>query len=132
MRYVIIVFVFVMGVRAFSLKEINSKITLLKESKNYDFKEIKVPYDPFYKAEKLVLKKEKNIIIRKKIKLRLITVLNNKAFINHRWYKKDDIVYGMKIIKIYPDYIVLKNKNKKVVVNIVQNKKILNIVEKHK
>jgi len=70
--------------------------------------------------------------VRKKIKLRLITVLNNKAFINHRWYKKDDIVYGMKIIKIYPDYIVLKNKSKKVVVNIMQNKKFLNIVEKHK
>jgi len=59
MRYIVIVFVFVMEIQAFSLKEINSKITLLKESKNYDFKEIKVPYDPFYKAKKIVLKKEK-------------------------------------------------------------------------
>jgi hypothetical protein len=119
---------------AFSLKDTEQKIALLKSSKDYTFKEIKVPYDPFYKAKKIVsLKKKKHKAKKvKKTYPRLVTILNNQAFINGRWYKKDDLVNGMIVKKIYTDHIILRKGGKKVVLKIEQNRRILNIVEKHK
>lgn len=134
MRYIAFMIIFLVGVQAFSIKDMEKKIALLKSAKDYTFKEAKVPYDPFYKAKKIVSQKKKSIKT-KKIKRtypKLITVLNNQAFINGKWYKKGDIIEGMMVKKIYSDHIILQKGSKKVVLKIKQNRKFLNIVEKRK
>ncbi len=135
MRYIVYILLFCIGLSAFPLKSLQSKIEILKNRKKYEFKDINVTYDPFFKAAKIIsLKKKISNGIIKPIKVRfiLLTVLNHKAFINNQWYKKGEKIYGFKIVKIYSDKVILQKRKKKVILKIRQKRKILNIVEKRK
>jgi len=92
-------------------------------------------YNPFYvkQKKKHTQIKNKNIFVKKtfkKIKLRLISILNNKAFINDRWLVKGDKIYGYIIKKILNDRVVLEKKKKKIVLNFQKNKDILKVRKK--
>jgi len=133
MRYIIGVIILLVGLQAISTSEIKLKIQTLKKTKSYKFKEINVPYDPFYKSQKIIKSKKSTHAkhTQQRPALILLTVLNSKAFINQRWYKKDDIVAGFRIISIFNDYVILKKGKRKVILKLKQDKKILKIVEKN-
>ena len=136
MRYIVYILLFSISLYAFSLKAVQSKIEILKNSKKYDFKDINVSYDPFFKAEKIIsLKKkvQKNSLKKpKKVRFVFLTVLNHKAFINGSWYSQGEKLHGFKILKIYSNKVILQKRKKKVVLKIGKKRKILNIVEKRK
>ena len=128
MRYIVFILLFSIGLSAFSTKEMYSKLELLKNREKYEFKDITVPYNPFFKVIKMKNVSGK-VIVSKKFRFVLLTVLNHKAFINNRWYKQGDYIKGFRVIKIYKDRVILQKGNKKVILKIEQKRKILNIVE---
>lgn len=74
-----------------------------------------VHYDPFKKA-KVLLKMHttnmKSLNNTPKV-LSISAILNNRVYINGKFYKEGDIIYGYKIIGIVNKYIKVK-KNKKI------------------
>lgn len=135
MRHIACILLFSLGLSAFSLNEMQTKLEILKSRKKYDFKDINVTYDPFFKAEKIISLKKKisRVTIKpKKVRPVLLTILNHKAFINSQWYKEGENLHGFKIVKIYSNKVVLKKRKKKVILNLERKRKILNIAEKHK
>ncbi len=133
MKYVIYIIMLSLCLQAVSLSQIKAKIKELKKIKENNFTEIKVKYDPFCKIEKIIKLKKNKIIFQKRVKkhyLFLLAVLNKRAFVNHKWYKDGDIVYGYKIIHIYNNRVVLKKRNKIMILKIKHRNKILNIQEK--
>ncbi len=132
MRYIFYTLLFCIGLSAFSFKQIETKINILKNRKDINFKDIDVPYDPFFKTKKILSLKKKRApnTTPHKVRLVLLSVLNKRAFINNRWYKVGDRVYGFEVVKIYINRVVLKKNQKKMILNIRQKRKILNIVEK--
>ncbi|NOQ30722.1 MAG: hypothetical protein GQ570_06335 [Helicobacteraceae bacterium] len=62
----------------------------------------------------------------KKPKIKLMAILNQNALITNKWYKLNSRVYGYTIVKIQPDRIVLKAKNRKTKILFLytKNKKI--------
>ncbi len=135
MRYIACILLFSLGLSAFSLNEIQTKLEILKSRKKYEFKDINVTYDPFFKAEKIISLKKKisRVTIKpKKVRPILLTILNHKAFIDSQWYKEGEKLHGFKIVKIYSNKVVLQKRKKIVILNLEQKRKILNIAEKHK
>jgi len=135
MKYIIYIIMLSLCLQAISLPQIKAKIKELKKIKENNFTEIKVKYDPFCKSEKIIkLKKNKRIFPKrdKKHYLFLLAVLNKRAFIDHKWYKNGDIVNGYKIIYIYNNRVVLKKKDKIMILKIKHRDKILNIQEKQR
>lgn len=53
--------------------------------------------------------------------LKLKAVLNNYAFINNSWYKKNDVIYGLKLVSIKKDTVILKRNNKTYKIGIFEN-----------
>jgi len=68
-------------------------------------------YDPFIRAQPLLNKKVKRTKIKRVAKPELIAVLNNKAFINGRWYEMDEYVQGQRLIKMTSTSVYLKKGN---------------------
>jgi len=82
-----------------------------------------VKYDPFKKTE-MILQKHTN----KKVKLETIvpkkslvvdSILNNKAHIDGKFYGKNKIVYGYKILDINDHYIKVKKNGKMSIIPLV-------------
>jgi len=135
MKYIVYILLFALSLSAFSIDKTEAKIKILKNRKKYEFKDIAVTYDPFFKAEKIISLKKKtsnNVIKPKKVSFVLLTILNHKAFINNQWYQEGESLHGFKIVKIDSNKVVLQKRKKKVILNIKPKRKILNIVEKHK
>lgn len=123
-----------------SVSSILSKIELLNKIASKSFKEVKVDYDPFVNAKKILSKKseKKNSLTQKAIvtnkskknELTLITILNNKAFINSKWYTKGGSIFGYKIVAIDKDAVLLKQKQKIKYLKIKRAKKLFKVEEK--
>lgn len=88
-------------------KRIDNLESSTKLSKNLDYK----VYDPFATA-KPILKQSQ--IIKKKYhqKILLQTILNDKVFIQNRWYTKGDAIQGYKIKQIFKNSVLLCKNNK--------------------
>lgn len=72
-----------------------------------------VKYDPFFRAQKLLKKQEKDKFIQKKpFEIKVYAIYNDRAYINGKFYKTGDFIAGYKIYKIAKNYIVLKKKSK--------------------
>jgi len=132
MRYIIITLLTVNFLFSSSVIPIINKIDKLKaQEKSHPFKKIEVKYDPFFTGVK-IMKKIKKTVVKKSIQkrsthmLKLIAVLNDKAFIDNKWYGKGDAVEGYRVIKIDSDKVAIK-KGKKMVILHLNNKKILSI-----
>ncbi|WP_198305609.1 hypothetical protein [Arcobacter vandammei] len=83
--------------------EDNEKI-ILKE----DIKEIGEIDNNEYKED------EKEIIEYEIINFEINAIVSDFAFINGVWLKKNDEINGFKLIKIFKDYVILKNENEEI------------------
>ena len=81
-----------------------------------------INYDPFYKAQKLLKKPKKIQVFSKPIQLKLYAIYNNRAYINGKFYKIGDKIYGYRVYKIYDNYVVLKRNSKLKVVYLIKNR----------
>lgn len=87
--------------------------------------QLEVPsYDPFMRAAPLLQKKSKNVTVHKPLPIQLIAVLNEKAFINEKWYIKGDVLAEGKITEIRADSVYLKKGH---TIKILKLKKAKNI-----
>ena len=134
MRYILVIMLFI-SANAGDISILLSKIDYLKSETSKSFKEIKLNYDPFIQTKKIFIKKRDLKVATKpspKITpLTLITILNDRAFINSKWYKKGDKLYGYKIVYIGDDKVILKKESKIKYLQIKKTKNILK-VEKRK
>ena len=76
-----------------------------------------IHYDPFKKA-KILLKTEikvKRPVRHRRKSLRIDAILNNKVYINGRFYGVGKMVYGYKIVTITDKYIKVK-KNRRILI----------------
>lgn len=81
-----------------------------------------IPYDPFYKAEKILKKSPKQRAQRQsRTHIRLLAIYNDTAFINGKFYKKNDNIGTYKIVKIFKKGVVLKKSNRIKVLRLVQS-----------
>ena len=111
-----------------------SKIDYLAEQTSRSFQDIKVNYDPFAQTKNIIQKKKnlkKTVRLSTKKTFSLVTIFNDRAFINSKWYKKGDTIYGYKIVDIGGDKVLLSKESK---FKYLRIKKINNLlkVEKHK
>ncbi len=133
MKYISYIIMLSLCLQAVSLSQIKAKIKELKKTKDNNFTEIKIKYDPFCKIEKIIKLKKNKIVFPKRDKkhcLSLLAILNKRAFIDHKWYKNGDIMNEYKIIHIYNNRVVLKKRNRIMILKIKHRNKILNIQEK--
>lgn len=92
-------------------KRIDKLETSTTLSQNLDYK----VYDPFETAKPILEQKQ---IIRKKHNRAIViqTVLNDRIFIQHKWYSKGDTVQGYKIKQIFHNSAQFcKNKKCKII-----------------
>ncbi len=99
------------------IKEIDQKLnTLAKRVTKIKDTDIKVSYDPFHPISKktAVLKsvKKQKIHYTKNHRPKLTMILNEKAFIDGKWYKENDKISDFQIYKINQDTVFLKKRNK--------------------
>ncbi len=133
MRYILSLFLAV-NIFAFSIEPIILKINMLNKQKVKVFKEISLKYDPFKNGNKVV--KAKTILQKnKKTKEQkssffLLAILDNKAFINSKWYKLNDKIGKYRIIKISKNLVIIKNSKKRIFLKPNKSNKILKIRNK--
>ncbi|MEA1982073.1 MAG: hypothetical protein U9N39_00900 [Campylobacterota bacterium] len=85
-------------------------------------------YDPFATAKPIL--KKKTIIKRVRHKSIVIeTILNNRAFIEKKWYSVGDTIYGQKIKNVRRDGIVILKNYKKTFIPLKKNTNIIKIKE---
>ncbi len=89
-----------------------------------------IKYDPFYHDKKRVVKKMQKNLTQKMTKtgkkpLLLSMILNKKAFINGVWYQKNQKVAHYVLDKVNQDSVVLKRKNKYIVLKLETAKNLL-------
>jgi len=90
-------------------------------------------YDPFFEKGKKKQFKKHHLIIhrsRKKIALKLVAILGNRAFINGKWFSKGDKIDGYRIKKVFQDRVMLYKQDKIKVLRFEKNKNILNVKDK--
>ena len=129
MRYILVLIFFVYA-NAKDISILVSKIEYLKNEASKSFNEIDVRYDPFIQTNKIFIKKKnlkKMIKPSLKTSLILVTILNNKAFINSKWYKKGDKLRGYKIVYVGNNKVMLKKQNKIKYLQIKKTKNILKV-----
>jgi hypothetical protein len=89
---------------------------------------VRVKYDPFKKGQEVVQK-----IFSKKVQdntLYVTAILNNKAFINSRWYRVGEKVDGYKIIQLKENSILVKNSKKVLKFSIKRRDNIVKVKDK--
>ncbi len=74
-------------------------------------KELEVPsYDPFKRAAPLLKKKSRGTRVYKPLPMEVSAILNAKALINGKWYKKGDLTPEGRVIKVTKSSVHIKNK----------------------
>ncbi len=105
--------------------------SLIKNKKDTTITILK--YNPFVVPKK-VKNAQANIahIPQQKAKkrLRLVTILNKKAFVDGRWVEKGDTIFGYSVKNISQDRVLLEKKGKIVVLKFKKDKNILDIRDK--
>lgn len=89
-----------------------------------------IKYDPFYHDKKAPAittetKADKKVYQKRKKSLVLSMILNKKAFINGVWYKEKQKVAQYMLDKVNQDSVVLKRKNKIIVLKLKTTDKLL-------
>ncbi len=94
--------------------------------------ELPVAYDPFYTAQKVIKSARPDTprFYRPVPKpLRLYAIMNDKAFINKKFYRIGAIIDGFRLVAIAKDHVVLqKGKYKKIL--FLSKKQVLRVTEK--
>jgi hypothetical protein len=103
----------------------------IDELLNNEEERLEIPqYDPFRRAKPLLVKKLSKRPVYKPAPVTLIAVLNDKAFINGKWYKNGDLLSEGKLIKITDESVYLKKGNKIKILRLKKEKSLLKISEK--
>lgn len=101
---------------------------LLENEKEQD---LSIPkYDPFKRAKPLLKRKKSGKSTYKPLPVQLTAIMNNKAFINGRWYKKGDSISEGKLIKVNRTSVYLKQGKKIKILPLKKSKNILEISQK--
>ena len=89
-------------------------IATITEAKVIDI----IHYDPFLKA-KIILQTDTKMpepSVYHPKRFSISAILNNKVYINGKFYKKNDIIYGYKIVRVSDKYIrVIKNNKNRII-----------------
>lgn len=121
---IFILFILMLNLNATDLKERIEKLSVLAPKTDIVY----ANYDPFEKGKKVVLK---TIEAKAPTKvLHVTTILNNKAFIESKWYKVGDSVKGYKIVQITANSVLTKKSGKIVKLGIKKSEKLLKIRDK--
>ena len=111
-------------------------IALQSQLQHQSDQTIKVTYDPFHPQHKVVSKKVKKAIRhhhkKNHTKPYVSMILNNKAFINGKWYSKNQKVARYVLTRIDEDSITLTRNGKHLTLFVNQPKHILVTKEAHK
>ena len=110
-----------------SIDKINSSVKIPKKVQ-YDL------YDPFSSAKPILNTKNdlNNNIVSVKKPLILQTILNNRAFIDGKWYNEGDKVRHYYIKSINSDSLVLSQGKKIKTIRLTKIKNILNMKEQER
>jgi len=89
-----------------------------------------IKYDPFYHDKKVLTPQATKTIASKpkkasKKSLVLSMILNKKAFINGVWYKENQKVARYMLAKVNQDSVVLRRKNKNIVLKLKTSENLL-------
>lgn len=108
-------------------QDLKQKVDSLRELPK-DGKIVFVNYDPFKRGEEVVLK----VIEQKKQdnRLHVTSILNNRVFIDSKWYSVGDEVRGYKILQINALNILAKNDDKVVKLGMQKSDKLFKIRNK--
>ena len=87
-------------------------------------------YDPFKRAKPLLLRKSTKAAITVAKPLEVIAIMNDKAFINARWYKKGDTLFQGKITKITKLSVHIQKGTRSTVLRIKKGESLLKIHQK--
>ncbi len=114
--------------------ELSDKLDSLIKNKT-EKKVVVLKYNPFYKPaiKKKKIENEKKALhvrTKKSDNFNLVAIINKKAFINGKWYKEGDRIGKFKIKLIKKDGVVLLGNRKNLLLDFVNDKKILKIREK--
>lgn len=115
---------FIIFLAVFLFADVSDTILKLQDMKNMKKKFLKIDYNIFKEEKKPVIKKVlkiNKIKKAKKINLHIFAIFNNKININGNWYKKGDIVYDYKIIKVLNNGVVLKKHSKITILKIKES-----------
>ncbi|ADN08499.1 hypothetical protein [Sulfurimonas autotrophica] len=81
-----------------------------------------IHYDPFKKAKILLnTHSAKKLFSTPKRILSINAILNKKVYINGRFYRVGEVVYGYKIINIADNYIQVKKKGKISIIPLIKS-----------
>ncbi len=89
---------------------------------------VQVKYDPFQRGQEVVKKAFENKQQEKTFNI--ISILNNRVFVNSHWYSVGDKVNGYKIIQIGEKSILAKNSEKIVKIGIKRRDNIVKVEDK--
>lgn len=89
-------------------------ISEIKQIENKPIILLKFPNYNFFEMPKIKVKAKKAI----KPHFKVLAIFDNSVFINGKWYKVGDVVYGFRIVKIYDNRIVVKRDGKFYVVRL--------------
>jgi hypothetical protein len=138
--YIILIFLPLTTLSANDLTWVDQQIEAIKPSRegisNMEISKIKDPFiflvkdDEDVKGKKSAKKttsQHRYIKTRHNRKLYLKAILNKSALINGRWYKEGSSVYGYKLTIINLNTVILKRKNKKILLSTKSKSKNVNI-----
>ncbi len=127
MRWIIIASL--LGISSLWSSPIHKTIDELLE--NEKEQSLSVPgYDPFKRAKPLLIRKNSGKTVYRPLPLQLTAVMNNKAFINGRWYKKGQLTSEGKLVKINSTSVYLKQGKKIKILPMKKSKNLLEISQK--
>ena len=121
---IFLIFTMVISIYAQDLKSRIEKLITPLETK----KIVYIKYDPFQKAQVVV----QEVIEQKPQEntFYIMSILNNRVFVNSHWYSVGDEVNGYKILQIRKDSVLAKNSEKVVKFGVKRRNNIVKVEDK--
>lgn len=131
MKIIYVLIFFSILLYAFDVESITKKIENMEASSNtYDKINYQI-YNPFATAKPIVKKSvTSEIVMSRPFPIVLKTILNEKAFINDRWYSVGDVFREYKIQAILKSLVVLAKESELKIINMDVSQSKINIKTK--
>lgn len=115
-------------------QDLDSKLNELIVYKNSN-KDVVIDYNPFINENAMkALMNESNTTSSNETKkeMKLVSIINQKAFIGGKWYGVGEMIEGKKIIKINADTVEIKQGSKSTILAFEASKDLLKIKDSKK
>ena len=115
-------------------QDLDSKLNELIVYKNSN-KDVVIDYNPFINENAIkALMNESNATSSNETKkeMKLVSIINQKAFIGGKWYGVGEMIEGKKIIKINSDTVEMKEGSKSTILAFEASKDLLKIKDSKK